>query len=459
MSVTTAIVLAGGSGQRFSNDTPKQFVRLAGRYLIEHTIDRFEKSEFIDAIVLVVPPAHRKLMGELTSANAYHKIRAIVSGGATRRESSRIGIESAPEGTTKVLIHDGVRPFLSDAIIEACTTALDKHMAVDVAIPCADTIIRVDDDVIVDIPQRAELRRGQTPQAFDYELIRRAHRIAQETGEPAQVTDDCGLVFHHKLAPIHVVGGEPRNLKITYPEDIFLANKMFQMRSLPAPSDAHLGAAEYARNKVIVVFGHSSGIGAEVVRLATEYGATVEGFSRKNGCDIGVASDVDEAIANVVQRHGRIDCVIVTAGQLLCSSLVGVRPDEIESSFRTNYLGPINVLRSSFEALSESQGTALLFTSSSYTRGRSNYSLYSSMKAAIVNLAQAVADEWTTQNVRVNVICPARTDTPMRRKAFGAEPPESLISPRRVAEVTLAAAALSESGQVIEIQVSDHDAQ
>jgi 2-C-methyl-D-erythritol 4-phosphate cytidylyltransferase len=96
---------------------------------------------------------------------------------------------------------------------------------------------------------------------------------------------------------------------------------------------------------------------------------------------------------------------------------------------------------------------ALLMSSSSYTRGRAMYGLYSSSKAAVVNLAQAIAEEWAP-TVRVNVLCPARTDTPMRRRAFGVEPPGSLLQPARVAEAALDALMMPTSGQVFEVRWS-----
>ncbi|HET9257023.1 MAG TPA: SDR family oxidoreductase, partial [Pseudonocardiaceae bacterium] len=108
-----------------------------------------------------------------------------------------------------------------------------------------------------------------------------------------------------------------------------------------------------------------------------------------------------------------------------------------------------------FPMLCESSGSLLLFTSSSYTRGRSGYSLYSSAKAAVVNLTQALADEWASAGVRVNCINPERTGTPMRTKAFGQEPPESLLDSMSVARASLDSLLSQETGHVLDLRKTD----
>jgi ribitol-5-phosphate 2-dehydrogenase (NADP+) / D-ribitol-5-phosphate cytidylyltransferase len=451
---TAAIILAGGSGERFADETPKQFVRLAGRTVIEHTIECLERNPHVDYIVVVTHANYRDLTETLLAEAGFQKVRGVVNGGASRQDSSRIGLDACPPDTHKVLLHDAVRPFLSNRIIDDMINALDTYQAVDVGIRCADTIIRVSDESVIDgIPPRATLRRGQTPQAFHIDLIREAYRLRSETGEPREVTDDCGLVFHHGLADIYVVDGEGRNIKITYPEDLFLADKLFQLRTVMLADTADAELSAQLRDKVVVVFGHSSGIGLEVCGLAREMGARVAGFSRRNGVDVAEPGQVRAALQSVLAEHGRIDTVICTAGLLSRAPLAETGDDEIDRQYRSNYLGAVNVLRAAFEPLKESQGSVVLFTSSSYTRGRALYALYSSMKAAVVNLAQAVADEWHSDRVRVNVVCPGRTDTPMRRRAFGDEPAGSLLDPRTVARTTLATALMQESGQVVEVRL------
>jgi 2-C-methyl-D-erythritol 4-phosphate cytidylyltransferase len=125
--------------------------------------------------------------------------------------------------------------------------------------------------------------------------------------------------------------------------------------------------------------------------------------------------------------------------------------EDILTSVNVNYLGAVNVAMAAFDHLRRSEGQLLSFTSSSYTYGRAFYSLYSSSKAAVVNLTQALADEWNEDRVRVNCINPERTLTPMRTKAFGNENPDSLLSPDYVASISLATLLSSHSGQIINV--------
>jgi 2-C-methyl-D-erythritol 4-phosphate cytidylyltransferase len=124
----------------------------------------------------------------------------------------------------------------------------------------------------------------------------------------------------------------------------------------------------------------------------------------------------------------------------------------IEQMIMTNYLGSVNVTKAAIPYLKETKGCILLFTSSSYTRGRAMYSIYSSSKAAIVNFAQAMSEELYDDEIRINVINPERTDTPMRRRNFGVEPHESLLESRVVAEETLKTVISDITGQVVDVR-------
>ena len=126
--------------------------------------------------------------------------------------------------------------------------------------------------------------------------------------------------------------------------------------------------------------------------------------------------------------------------------------EEIVSEVNTNLLGAINIAKASHKYLKESKGSLVLFTSSSYTRGRAGYSLYSSTKAAIVNLTQALASEWQKDNIRVNAMCPERTKTSMRKYNFGKENSKTLLKPSVVAKKALQTAFGILSGLVIDIK-------
>ena len=445
-----AIILASGSGSRFRSETPKQFLKLAGKTVLEHTLDVFEQHRDIDDIVLVINPAYRLLTEELVNKAGYRKVRKIVDGGATRQESTASGIRAVDGDEHKVLVHDGVRPLINKGIIDRCLDALDTNIAVDTGIPSPDTIIEVDaDDHIVDIPRRANLRLGQTPQGFRAGVLRHAHDLAEKDPN-LEVTDDCGLILKYDLGAIAVVPGDVNNIKITYPSDIYLADRLFQMRSSVAEPAS---ALEILEGRVLVVFGGSRGIGQRIAELATEKGAQVVSVSRSDGVDVADAQAVRECLSRTRQKLGHIDMVANSAGILRVGLLDGQDYDDIDMQIDANLRGSIVVAKESFPFLKEGGGSLALFTSSSYTRGRARSAVYSATKAAIVNLMQGLAQEYLPFGVRINAINPERTHTPMRTENFGNEPKEQLLDADTVARTTLYALTSSHTGEVIDVRL------
>ena len=288
--------------------------------------------------------------------------------------------------------------------------------------------------------------RGQTPQCFKLSLIKKAHELSK--GD-TNFTDDCGLIVKYNLADVYVVAGEGENIKITYPEDIFMADRLFQIRSAGCPSEQDLNKL---KDKVIVVFGGTSGIGECMVNIANEYGAKTYSASTRTGCDITDYKNVSEYLKRVFEETGKIDYVVNSAGILRMGKLLDRDIADVRKDIEINYIGAINVAKASIPYLQKTMGGILLFTSSSYTRGRALYSTYSSTKAGIVNLTQALAEELNPDKIRINVINPERTATPMRLKAFGEEPEGSLLSAEKAGEMSLKTLLSDLTGQVIDIK-------
>jgi NAD(P)-dependent dehydrogenase (short-subunit alcohol dehydrogenase family) len=206
----------------------------------------------------------------------------------------------------------------------------------------------------------------------------------------------------------------------------------------------------------VVVFGGAYGIGADIVRTAEAYGATVMSFSRSStNTHVERREDIVAACREVMTATGRVDYVVNTAGVLPRGELADTDEDSIYLSTEINYLAPIHIAQVFYPHLRQTKGSMLLFTSSSYTRGRSGYSLYSSAKAAVVNLTQALADEWAPAGVRINCVNPERTATPMRTKAFGEEPSDSLLTSETVAETSLAVLVSPWTGHVVDVRRED----
>lgn len=452
-----AVILAGGTGTRLNADIPKQFLKVAGKTVIEHTISVFQNHTLIDEIAVVVSDVYRNVIEEFVIKNGFTKVKRILQSGNERHFSSLSAISAyADEHDCNLIFHDAVRPLLSSRIIDDVVESLKTYSAVDVAIDSADTIIRVNNNnVIESVPPRKMLRRGQTPQGFHLQVIKKAYEIALK--DPDFVTtDDCGVVL--KYLPeekIFVVKGEDANMKLTYKEDFYLIEKLFQLHTSDF-ADKHVNETEkqQLKNKVVVIYGSSSGIGKELLNFLKGCGSKVYGFSRSmNGIDICNPELVKKSLNEVFKKEKRIDYVINTASILQKIPLAHMSYNEIYSGIDVNYRGMVNVAKESFEFLKQSCGQLMFYTSSSYTRGRMNYSIYSSTKCATVNFVQALAEEWSVFNIRVNCINPERTKTPMRTKNFGVEPEGTLLDPADVARVSAKVLLSQLSGQVVDIKL------
>jgi 2-C-methyl-D-erythritol 4-phosphate cytidylyltransferase len=449
-----AIILASGRGSRFESSIPKQFVRLAGKPVVQYTIEVFEKTSIIDEIFIVTQLEYIDYVYEIVNANLFSKVSKVINGGAERYDSTWSALQATGDEDCNLIIHDAVRPFVSERVIVDCVRALNSGvLAVDVVADAVDTIVRVDGTKVCEIPDRRYLKRGQTPQAFRKSALQRAYaRFMQDSNKVA--SDDCGIVL--KYSPDIAVGtvkGEESNFKITHRQDIYLADNLIKDGLIGRMLHSAKEINQALTNKVVVILGASSGIGKDIANLCLQYGAQVASFSRSlNGVDIADQTCLEKALADTNHKFSRIDYVVNTAGLLNRKPLMAMSEEEVESSWQVNYVGVVRLARIAFPYLRESRGMLLNFTSSSYTRGRPNYSLYSSTKAAVVNFTQAIAEEWLSFGIKVNVINPERTATPMRVANFGVEPAESLLSSHEVAEFTLSAMSFDHTGQVYSIK-------
>ncbi len=452
--MNVAIILAGGSGSRLGGELPKQFLKVAGKKIIEHTIDVFDSHDLIDEVAVVCRPDYMDTLKEILAANRYRKVRKILPGGKERYDSSLAAINAYQDDDINLLLHDAVRPLVNHRIIDDCLKALQQYRAVDVAATTTDTIVQVDaNDCIKAIPPRQWLRNGQTPQCFKRGVIRKAYDIALK--DPNFVTtDDCGVVRRYLPdEPIYVVDGEMFNMKVTYSEDLFLLDKLYQLKSVAGNQQPQEKTASLLKEKVIVVFGGSSGIGKEIVTYANQLGAKAYAYSRREGnVDVANPEKVAAALQEVEKKEGRIDYVVCTPGGLIKEPIMSMDYKEIAAIVKTNYLGAVVVAKESYPYLRKTAGGLVFFTSSTYSRGRMLYSIYSSTKAALVNLTQALSEEWSDDNVRVNCINPDATRTAFRIRHFGLEPDGHLLEPDQVAWSVLNALVSVYNGQVIDVK-------
>ncbi len=211
-------------------ETPKQFLHLGDVPLFVHALRVFESSQTIAEIVVVVPRAAvTSCQDEFLPPFAFSKISGVIAGGARRQDSVWNGLQAVDARTTTVVVHDAVRPFVTAKMVEDVVAGSRTHGAAIVAIPLHDTVKRVAPDGMIDATfDRQRLWLAQTPQAFDVELVRDAHRSSQEAD--VEATDDAFLVerIGHRVA---IVNGSPDNIKVTRPEDLVMGEAILRSRT------------------------------------------------------------------------------------------------------------------------------------------------------------------------------------------------------------------------------------
>jgi 2-C-methyl-D-erythritol 4-phosphate cytidylyltransferase len=211
-----AVLVAAGRGDRLGADRPKAFARLGDRVLLAEPLERLEASDWVDAIVLVVPPSWEEPAILLAEELGCGKVSACVAGGASRTESVRLGVDEVPEDADVVLVHDAARPLLDSAVVERLLAALGEGYDGAVpALPIADTVKRVSGADVVETVAREGLVVVQTPQAFVGSVLRSALAGATEASDCASLVEAAG-------GRVRIVDGDRRLVKVTEPADLAL---------------------------------------------------------------------------------------------------------------------------------------------------------------------------------------------------------------------------------------------
>lgn len=218
--ICTAVIVAAGKGKRMGTEISKQFLPLCGKEILAHTVEKFEKAEKIRDIILVTGEDSLQDVQDMTQEYGWKKIRSIVAGGKERQDSVWNGLQEVSVDAEIVLIHDGVRPFVTEDILDiSVETALEMGGCVT-GVPAKDTIkVCNSENIAVDTPDRSTLWQIQTPQTFRRELIMKAYEQAKEDGFVG--TDDASLAEHSGY-PVKVIMGSYRNIKITTKEDLLI---------------------------------------------------------------------------------------------------------------------------------------------------------------------------------------------------------------------------------------------
>jgi 2-C-methyl-D-erythritol 4-phosphate cytidylyltransferase len=225
----TAIIVAAGLGKRMGESVPKQFLSLLGRPLLAHTLFPFESVQEIREVIVLLPAGwEERCRHEIIEKYGFKKVSKLVAGGKERQDSVYRGLKEASAKSKLIVIHDGARPLVTKAIIEASLDTASTCGSAVVAIPLADTLKRVESDhLIKKTLKRAGLWLAQTPQTFRREIVLKAYEAAIRDGYYG--TDDAALVERAGFE-VKVVPGAITNLKVTTPEDLRLAELYLKER-------------------------------------------------------------------------------------------------------------------------------------------------------------------------------------------------------------------------------------
>ena len=243
MTKADAIIVSAGRGHRLKEAPKKQFLPLAGKPILMHTLAKFETSPLIRSIVLVVGQEDLDYcLKEIVQKYQCQKITQIIPGGRERQDSVRNGLKTLADDTEIVVIHDGVRPFVTREMVEDSIRGAKRLRAVVLAMPVKETVKMVNaDGIVLKTLERESLWQIQTPQAFQAEIIREAYRRATEDGFVG--TDDASLV-ERLGTPVHILPGSYTNIKITTQEDLLWARLFLREKSssgLGSDQDEPLG--------------------------------------------------------------------------------------------------------------------------------------------------------------------------------------------------------------------------
>ena len=218
----TAVIVAAGNASRMEG-IDKVMAPLGGEPMIVRTVRTFQESQVIREIVIVTREDQREEVSKL--CRNFSKVASVVTGGADRRESVESGIKAVSDKTKLVAIHDGARPLVTQMVIDRTVRAAHSYRAAVPVVPVKDTIKSVKGGLVDKTPDRDTLRAVQTPQVFDLDLLRAALQKTMDDG--ITITDDCSAVEYLKMG-VKIVDGDERNLKVTTPLDLKIANMILE---------------------------------------------------------------------------------------------------------------------------------------------------------------------------------------------------------------------------------------
>lgn len=389
------IILAGGIGSRFGSSVPKQYMKLNGREIISYSVDAFRESRLGENFILVCNEA------EVKAQNIARKYGVTcIQGGTTRNESIDNGLkyvkEHYPE-TEKIVIHEGVRPFFQSHIINQYLNLLDENEAVSTAVKITDSLGYKNNTPV----NREEYYLIQAPEAFRFPLLMKYFNKDSTATTPLHQLPETAKIYKYFDFKY--------NLKITYPEDLFIAEQYMRV-VFNTGSDLYT-AGLLDKNKKVLVLGGSGGLGKEVVKCLEEAGIR---YAAPSHGELDLQTLSAESLKNRLGTF--VPDVIIN-----CAAATTVDADGLTAQF--DRIFDIN-LKACFALIEYAESlkkpvNIVLLSSSSSTKGRENIALYSASKAGVNSLVESLSKKLAKQDIYLNAVVPEKINTPMIQKLHG----------------------------------------
>ncbi len=229
-SKNIAVVLAGGVGSRTGFETPKQFLKIDNKTILEYSLDIFDSHKGVDEVCIVAREEYHNYIFDIIKRVGYKKIKAVLNAGNERYESTLSALDYYKDyEDSNLIIHDSARPLITSDIIDSCIEALKKYNAITVAIPVSDTIVEIEDNYIENMPNREIMYANQTPQCFRVSILKVAYKKAL-SDKNFKSTDDCKVVHQYlDNEKVYIVKGSTKNIKFTNREDLQIIELLMKL--------------------------------------------------------------------------------------------------------------------------------------------------------------------------------------------------------------------------------------
>jgi len=409
---TIGIILSGGLGGRFESKIPKQYMSLNGKLVIQYSIDAFVESKLFDQIIIVADKNYHNLFPKYT----------VVQSGKTRNESIQNGLDACPENTEFVLFHDAARPFIKAADLKPYLDSLLTHSA-------AITSVKITDALYHD--NRDNYKLIQTPEAFQYRNLRKYFDINKE------YTAIYGHIFPAKIKFIEL---PHQNMKITYAQDLYLAEQLMKYKEVTKRTSN-------VKGKDILIFGGTGGIGSAVVKQLKELGANVVSLGSK---EIDLSKSDIQYNKQIEVVYQKWDCIIHSVGAYAKDSEGFI--NTYDKIMNVNFRSLVYLVEHA-ETILKPNGSIICLGSTAASFGRPGIALYSASKSALNCFVEAVSPTLAKKGLRINVICPAKVATPLQTHINPDANQKDMIQPENLAEIIIGYIDTEKTGEIVYIKV------